>query len=279
MMSRFRAENVDYIGQTHPEEFPALGESTARMLVTGVGCSDHILDGAERPVCGVLRSTAGSAARVSSVPCSTAPLRRVKTVKNDVAEFSGAAQRTPVRLAVDDDAHTDSPANRHDHHMVVTPSVSKQHFRKRERVDVVLDKDRQPKVVGQQRRERHVAPAEVWRVLDDAGIRVDDAGNADADAEQALAWNPALLDCRFDHGRNQLALGVGISFKANVFVVAVQDLGFEVGDGADNAPFHQLDADGEAGRWIQTEQDLAAAAGVFAFSTFQNEALFRATQR
>ncbi len=100
-------------------------------------------------------------------------------------DLARAARGTAKYDPVDHDPGAHSGSDRDDEEAVVTASDAVQALCHGERVDVVLDDDRQPELALQRLTERNPRPAELRGVDDAVALSIDRAGDADAHAEQA----------------------------------------------------------------------------------------------
>ena len=101
-----------------------------------------------------------------------------------MAELAGAIAIALEQLAIQDDPGADS-ATHLDHDQVVGPRAAKEgQLGEGSGVTVVGDDDRHAVALLEQPPEGDVGPVQVDRPADGPGARVDDAGRADADAEE-----------------------------------------------------------------------------------------------
>ena len=113
-----------------------------------------------------------------------AAARSVGAAHRDVAELAGAIAIALEQLAIEDDPGADA-ATHLDHDQVVGPRAAKEgQLGEGSGVAVVGDDDRHAVALLEQPPEGEVGPVQVDRPADGPRARVDDAGRADADAEE-----------------------------------------------------------------------------------------------
>ncbi len=101
-----------------------------------------------------------------------------------MAELACAIAIALEQLAIEDDPGAD-PATHLDHDQVVGPRAAKEgQLGEGGSVTVVGDDDRHAVALLEQRPEGELSPVQVDRPADGPRARVDDAGRADADAEE-----------------------------------------------------------------------------------------------
>ena len=84
------------------------------------------------------------------------------------------------QLAVENQPAADTGSDRDDGETAVAAGWSKPLFGDRQGVDVVLDDDGHLHAVGNELAQRHVAPSQEWRLVQNSGRAVDVTGQADA---------------------------------------------------------------------------------------------------
>ena len=180
-----------------------------------------------------------------------AAARSVGAAHRDVAELACAIAIALEQLAIEDDPGAD-PATHLDHDQVVGPRAAKEgQLGEGGSVTVVGDHDRHAVALLEQRPEAELSPVQVDRPADGPRARVDDAGRADADAEEG---RPVIGAQGVDKLEDELDGGIAVpSFEGQVD--RAEDLATQVDDGTAELRLAEVEPDQVATVGSDAQQD------------------------
>ncbi len=111
-----------------------------------------------------------------------------------MAELAGGAARTPVQLAVRDDAAADAGAQGEHDHLARAAAGAVAKLGEAGHVGVVVDHDRHAVALAEQIAQGHVAQRQVGRQHDAAGAKVDHRRRADAERVDRAVLGHGLVE-------------------------------------------------------------------------------------
>ena len=166
-------------------------------------------------------------------------------------ELAGATTRAPVEPAIQNHAQTHTSPQTDHQEVADAPPSAKPLLGHGQGVDVVIQDDRYAEPILKDLRQGQVVPPEVGGKTDNFATPVDDAGHANADAEQGRA-----IGCRRQHpnSRCQRIDDIFWTMRADRDAVMRDDTGAEVGQHRNRRRFREFDADDVACPWVEGDQ-------------------------
>ena len=190
-----RVEDVDEAGQPEAQPAPDGVERLEHVGRAGGGLAEDGLDLLAAGVRGMAGAAQERALAHLGLPAAdrAAAARAPLGVDRHVPDLAGEPARAGERLAVDDQAPADPDLAGEEQDVLRADGGAPAQLGQRAEVGLVGhgDRQRRPERVGQALGQRHVAPAEVRRHRDDAGVAAHDADHPDADADHAVGVGQA----------------------------------------------------------------------------------------